>query len=356
MDGKYREEYDSKLREQLDAMRGSYESLMEQNRSEVNRKYDADLEKYKRLYAEARSGSAGQSQELREYQTKVSGLVSRNSELEASNSALNLRMSELLREMEDSESSHRRELARRDEELRSKEEEIESMLRDYNALMEIKVALDMEIAAYHKLLEGEEARLGLSILDSPSTSTSKFSLFDSAAGKKRKRIMDSDSESYEIVSDLKGKPSVIIEPLEDDELKGITISNHTDDDISIGGWKITLVVGNTEEELENGSEMVYKFHRSIVLPTGMSSTIYSSDVMDVDHSPPSSLIMKNKSWSKGDFSVVTLINKDDDVESIRVTKKIKSYSSKRIDFGNTSSGTSGELYHHSGDPSKCALM
>ncbi|XP_040571880.1 lamin Dm0 [Lepeophtheirus salmonis] len=361
MDGKYREEYDSKLREQLESMRSSYESLMDSNRGDINRKYDADLEKYKRLYAESRSSGAGQAQELREYQTKISGLVSRNSELEASNSALNTRMSELLREMEDSEACHRRELAQRDEELRSKDEEMESMLKDYNALMEIKVALDMEIAAYQKLLEGEEARLGLSQVESPSSSmvssSGKFSsFFDSGSGfgkgMKRKRILEEESESYDTVSELKGKPSVIIEPL-DDDAKGITISNHTDDDISIGGWKLSCIVGSKEEELENGVDTVFKFHRSIVLPTGSSSTVYSSDATDVDHSPPTSLIMKNKSWSKGEYSVVTLTNKDEEVESIRVTKKIKSYSSKRHDGGGSSSG---EIYHHSGDPSKCSVM
>ncbi|CAB4067111.1 LMNB [Lepeophtheirus salmonis] len=243
MDGKYREEYDSKLREQLESMRSSYESLMDSNRGDINHQ--------------------------------------------------DFRMSELLREMEDSEACHRRELAQRDEELRSKDEEMESMLKDYNALMEIKVALDMEIAAYQKTL-----------------------------GRRRGSswFISKESESYDTVSELKGKPSVIIEPL-DDDAKGITISNHTDDDISIGGWKLSCIVGSKEEELENGVDTVFKFHRSIVLPTGSSSTVYSSDATDVDHSPPTSLIMKNKSWSKGEYSVVTLTNKDEEVESIRVTRK-----------------------------------
>ena len=46
----------------------------------------------------------------------------------------------------------------RDQEIRELRESMEEQLAQYEDLMGIKVALDMELAAYRKLLEGEEVR------------------------------------------------------------------------------------------------------------------------------------------------------------------------------------------------------
>ena len=142
---------------------------------------------------------------------------------------------------------------------------MEEMLKDYKDLMEIKVALDIEIAAYRKMLEVEEARLGMSPSGSPVGS-------GDGRGMKRKRTMIEEEDIVEIVSDHQGQGTIQIEPIPK-EGKSIALTNKTDAEVNIGGWSLT----NTSDD----NDSTYKFHRSTTLAPGASCTIWSADTHQV---------------------------------------------------------------------------
>ena len=142
---------------------------------------------------------------------------------------------------------------------------MEEMLKDYKDLMEIKVALDIEIAAYRKMLEVEEQRLGMSPSGSPAET-------QGGRGVKRKRTTIEEEFVVEIVSDHQGLGTIQIEPIPKDG-KSITLTNKSEEEVNIGGWSLTNTAGDNDS--------TYKFHRSTTLAPGATCTVWSADTQQV---------------------------------------------------------------------------
>lgn len=337
LDGKLSEQYEEKLQVSLNELRDTYEQQLAENRNEFTRVYDNKLKSLQEKLDRVRSESAGSVQEMRELETKITGLTSRNLELESSNATLAKRMEELLRDMDAAAKNFRAQMAMKDAEMKSKDEQMEEMLRDYRDLMEIKVALDMEIAAYRKLLEGEEARLGMS----PSGSELATPVGASGRGVKRKRTTILEEEVSELLFDQSGKGDVVIEPL-DKEGHCIKIRNKSSEEINIGGWVLTNATG--------GNDTSYKFHRTTTLQPNDVCTIWSSDTHE-EHEPPLNLVMKRGGWTIGDENTTTLVNKDGEEEATVFSRR-----------GNHLKGTirqgTSQLYGQRADPENqnCAIM
>ena len=86
---------------------------MAESREDFTRKYDSKLQALQEKLERERINGSGSVQELREMESKVSTLTSRNLELESSNAALTKRMDDLVREMEAAAREHRSDIARK---------------------------------------------------------------------------------------------------------------------------------------------------------------------------------------------------------------------------------------------------
>merc|ERR1719367_393670 len=114
IDSRISDAYEKQMQQSIKELRDTYDKQLAENREEFGRVYDDKLNKLQTRFDEEKTNNAGMNQEIREFQTKISGLTSRNVELEAANTSLQKRMADLLKEMEDKEANFRNEMARKD--------------------------------------------------------------------------------------------------------------------------------------------------------------------------------------------------------------------------------------------------
>jgi len=104
------------------------------------------------------SSSSSKSDELTTMSKRIEGLSMTIQNLESDRSSLSQKIKDLEKKLDDDHSRFAKMLSDRDVEIESLMLEKTNLMNDYQDLMDIKVALDNEIATYRRLLESEEKR------------------------------------------------------------------------------------------------------------------------------------------------------------------------------------------------------
>lgn len=321
-----REFWKSELANAIREIQVTYDEKLDGMRGELETYYNLKVQEFRTGAAKNNMETVHAKEETKRLRGQITDLRAKVNDLEARNHQLESDLANLRRDYEDR--IRELEIEKNDfqDQAAKRTAELEAVLKELQDLMDSKLGLELEIAAYRKLLEGEENNAGLrQVVDMMVTGGSSGGSGGSGGYGGQGGYGEDDDANLKVSQVVKGEMSAKTTyqrsakgPVSINECsadgKMIVIENTGRRDESLAGYSLKRVIDGVEKAS-------FTFDRSFSLRANQKVKIFAGS--RPSNAGPNDIEASNlNSWGIGANIITKLVNSSGEDRATHVTKTV----------------------------------